>query len=225
MVIGTYSLVCLIEKYWQAHCSIILWLWLLLFLIIHSHIIRKQIGLYMLFIFSSLLFTPSNFCNPKISETPYLAWYEKNNNNNLWDEKKQLGKNFDFYLDSWKITGGFRLRRGNMLLPRTQTSSNTFLSSSAILKIVLMDDRCSPKLFLLVTVFSQSSKCPKPKLQGPSFHQSTSPPSFFLVFLLFVQFFPNIDANWKYMGYLKNTDSLDPPQTPWSNWSGLLHEY
>ena len=104
-----------------------------------------------------------------------LAWYEKNNNK-LWDEKKQLGKNFDFYLDSWKTTGGFRPRRGNMLLLQTQTSSNTFLSRSAILKIILMDDRCSPKLFLLVTIFSQSSKCPKPKLQGPSFHQSNLSP-------------------------------------------------
>lgn len=47
---------------------------------------------------------------------------------------------------------------------------------------------------------------------------STSITSFpfkiFFVFLLFVQFFLNIDASWKYMGCFKNTDSLDHPTHP-----------
>lgn len=77
-----------------------------------------------------------------------------------------------------------------MLLLRGQTSSNSFLSSSAILKIILTDNRGSPEFFLFVTIFCQSSKCPKPELQGPSFHQSNLFPFFYIFFSFVCPVFP-----------------------------------
>lgn len=73
-----------------------------------------------------------------------------------------------------------------MLLLKSQTSPNSFLSSSGILKIILMDDRCFPKFFLLVTVFAESLKFPKPNPQGLSLYLSALFPFSYTVCFSFV---------------------------------------
>lgn len=59
------------------------------------------------------------------------------------------------------------------------------LSSSAVLKIILMDGRRSPKFFLYATIFFQSSKFPKPKLSGPLVHQSNPFPFSYIYIFCF----------------------------------------
>lgn len=127
-------------------------------------------------------------------------------------EKKIVEKSFDFYLYSWKTTGGLSLGKGIRYYCKAKHLNIPFSPGFHF--------QDHPFVWQILCQTFSFYHCILSILKIPLFRvlnpTSLGPSSFLIVFvfLLFVQLLLNIGANWKYMGTLKIPMSLTHPRNP-----------